>query len=885
MTLIDSYLMTFLMPAGSRWIVFAVLYFDTNLDLMITTLSLLFCLIFGGLIGWFAQRLKQLKSLQQHKQHSEKQLRAMFAWMESTLDFQTFQFRGLIKPDGTLIEVNQSSLNFGNLTREDILNQPFWEAHWWTISPQTQQQLQQMISRAAQGEWICDQVEILGAGETKIAIDFSLKPLSDSEGNVVLLMAEGQEIIEAQSLEDKKAENTAQQLAGDWSDLYNNAPCGYHSLNEEGVYILVNETELNWLGYSRAELIGKKKVDQLLTAKSQEIFAVHFSQLKEQGFLNELELELIGKRGNILTVLLSATAIRDETGTFMMSRSTIFNITERKKAEQAQQQSEARFRRLVESNIIGVVIGTFSGDITHANDAFLNLMGYSQQELEQGKVRWTDMTPPEYLPLDLKSQAQMLEFGSCTPFEKEYIRKDGSRVPIILGSALLEGYEEKTAVAFILDLTSLKEAKTALLIRLKQQAVITELGQQALTGIPLSNLLDQATHLVAENLAVEYCNVLELLPDGKSLLLSAGVGWQPGLVGQTIINLTSQAGYTLRSKESVVVTDFRTESRFKEPSLLQEHGVISGMSVIISGREQPFGVLGVHTQKLRHFSQDDINFLQAIANVIASAIERSNAEADIHRLNESLEQRVRERTAQLEEVNQEMQAFTYSVSHDLRAPLRAMQGFSQALFEDYKDHLDELGQEYIQRIYDASHRMDQLIQDLLAYSRITRVDLRLQQVNLNTILNEVLTNLQPEIQDKQAQVVVSTTLPAVTGQYSVLNQVLTNLFSNALKFVKPGVSPVIKIGAEKRGEWVSVWIEDNGIGIASEHRHRIFRVFERLHSTETYPGTGIGLAIVRKGIERLGGRVDVESQLDQGSRFWLELPAVEHSLLKTEPEN
>jgi signal transduction histidine kinase len=246
---------------------------------------------------------------------------------------------------------------------------------------------------------------------------------------------------------------------------------------------------------------------------------------------------------------------------------------------------------------------------------------------------------------------------------------------------------------------------------------------------------------------------------------------------------------------------------------------------------------------------------------------------------------VAERTAKLEEINDELKSFTFSVSHDLRAPLRAVQGFAEALLQDYADKLDAEGQDYAQRILAAAQRMDHLIQDLLTYSRLSRADFRLQPVDLNVVMADILAQLEITLHQQKAQITVEEPLPQVTGDYSTLVQVMGNLLSNAIKFVSPGARPQIRVWAEffssssapSGGDgkgWVRLWVEDNGIGIAPEYHDRIFQIFERLHGIEAYSGTGVGLAIVRKGVLRLGGQAGVESSLGQGSKFWIELPKV-----------
>jgi PAS domain S-box-containing protein len=253
----------------------------------------------------------------------------------------------------------------------------------------------------------------------------------------------------------------------------------------------------------------------------------------------------------------------------------------------------------------------------------------------------------------------------------------------------------------------------------------------------------------------------------------------------------------------------------------------------------------------------------------------NQAKADLEEHAVQLEETVIERTAELREANAELEAFCYSLSHDMRGPLRAIKGFTHFAMAESGAGMNETARDYLQRVTTAAERLDRLIRDVLAFSRLPRAQVALQPVELEKLLLEIIRE-RPELQPPVAEVSIEGPLPLVRGHEALLTQCLTNLLGNAVKFVPRGVVPRVRVHSAAAGEKVRLWVEDNGIGIDKGTQTKIFEVFERGHVAADYEGTGIGLAIVRKAAQRMGGGVGVESESGRGSRFWLELlPASE----------
>ena len=257
-----------------------------------------------------------------------------------------------------------------------------------------------------------------------------------------------------------------------------------------------------------------------------------------------------------------------------------------------------------------------------------------------------------------------------------------------------------------------------------------------------------------------------------------------------------------------------------------------------------------------------------LVSTIRHAIARQRTEEALRQS----EDRYRKLAEKLQWANAELETFVYSVSHDLRAPLRAIRGFAEILAHRQRANLNEQGQHYLDNIVQASAQMGLLIDDLLAYSRIGRQAVSRQPVPLCDLLARVTDSLATRIDETGAHIDIPDDLPVLQSERTLLIQILSNLIANALTFHRPSVPPRVAVSCQAEPDHFIIRVADNGIGIPSEHYNRIFNVFQRLHDQDEYPGTGIGLAIVKKSVELLGGKVGVESVVGEGSTFWVKLP-------------
>jgi PAS domain S-box-containing protein len=554
-------------------------------------------------------------------------------------------------------------------------------------------------------------------------------------------------------------------------------------------------------------------------------------------------------------------------------------IAARTRIEAVLHQQETLLRGLVDNSTAVIYVKGLDGRYLLVNRHFERLFNVSLGQL-QGKTDH-DIFPQGFADVLRANDQRVLEAGRALEWEEQVPQADGVHTYISIKFPLCDASGMPFALCGIsTDISARKRAEQAL----QQYAA----RLQILRDIDRAILRAQSPDAVAE---AALGHIAALIPSwriGISLFdwqarqglifaaVGAGVSMFP--VGRRI----SLAEYgqrdleVLQRGEAYSVPDVLALAAPPAPvRALQAQGLRSYVRIPLMAGGALIGSLNLWSDRPGAFTAEQVEIAREVADQLAISIQQARLHEEVQRYAAELEARVAERTAQLREINAELEAFAYSVSHDLRTPLRAMQGFGRALLEDYAEQLDATAQGYVQRIVAAAQRMDALIEDLLAYSRLSRAELRLQAASLAAVVAEVLAQLEPEIQARQARVWTEGSLASVMAHPATLQQVVANLVANAIKFVAPGVQPQVRLWGEALGERYRLWVEDNGIGIAPEYQERVFRLFERLHAGQAYPGTGIGLAIVSKGVERMGGRVGVESEVGKGSRFWIELPRLQ----------
>jgi PAS domain S-box-containing protein len=516
-------------------------------------------------------------------------------------------------------------------------------------------------------------------------------------------------------------------------------------------------------------------------------------------------------------------------------------------------QNRLFFRQLIDSLEDYAVFTTDTqGIINTWNNGAERILGYAEKEIlgKNASILFT--------PSDIKAKKPEQELAAARQKgraidERWHVKKNGE---FLWGSGVTFPLkdEKKGIVGFtkvMRNLTQQKLNESALMNRVEQQEAVTELGLLALSGSDLSSLMNVAIQKLASILKVEYAKILELLPDGKRLILRSGLGWKPEIkINSTTVGTgkNSQAGFALLSKEPIIVTDLPRDTRFDEEPLLGKHNVISGMSVVIYGRKSPYGVLGVHTTQKREFTKDDVTFLQSVANLLGLAIERK-------------------------ELERQKDDFVGIVSHELKTPVTSVKAYGQVLQQRFKKAHDEKSALLLGKMDAQLDKLTTLIGDLLDITKIESGRLQFHEgfFDFNELIKEVVGNIQLTT-DRHKIVLELDTTHRLYGDRERIGQVIINLLTNAIKYSPHSDKIIVKTVKEKKN--VNVCVQDFGIGIPKEQQKRVFERFFRAgeQGKETYPGLGLGLFIAAEIIKRQNGEMWVESEEGKGSRFWFKLP-------------
>jgi PAS domain S-box-containing protein len=638
------------------------------------------------------------------------------------------------------------------------------------------------------------------------------------------------------------------ELAGDRGRLaavVEAAPLPIVAVDRSGRIAMFNAYAEELFGYSRDELLGET-LERLLPAASK---GVHGKLVTT--FLGEPVRRPMAASRNIvglrkdgtevpLEVGLNPVVTRD--GTFVLA--VIVDVAEHRRAE-------LRLRAVVDSSPNALVLIDGAGNMTLVNTQAERLFGYRREELFGQNVE--KLVPRRFRNIHQHQRNAFLNSPTRRSMgagrDLYGLRKDGSEIPIEIGLNPLELPHGRFVLAAIIDISERKRAE-------KLRMLNAEFGQHALATADLEQLEQEATELVSSALRAPLVRLGRLDPHRGVLVFNAGVGW-PGLRNEhhvIEVSASSQAAETIRSGQPIFLERVDEANPLAPSRDARELGIVASGTIPIRGKDAVVGLLHVGVREARRFSQDDVAFLVSIATIIGTAIDRDRREQRINQLNVELQHRY-----------DELETFSYSVAHDLRAPLRSVAGFAAALEEDYAPELDDEAKRFIDLIVAGADQMGGLIDALLSLARVSRQEIFRSTVDLSAVAESIVTELRAADPGRNAIVEIAPG-STVAGDPALLRNLLANLIGNAWKFTRGRDPALISFSSETGDDGPVYTVKDNGIGFATEYPEQLFVPFKRLHG-KSFEGTGIGLATVARIVRRHGGRAWAHSEGDGGATF------------------
>jgi PAS domain S-box-containing protein len=793
--------------------------------------------------------LTRLLQVEQTLRESEEKFSKAFHASPDAISISTLD-------DGKFIEINQSYYDITGYSREEVISHNVTEFNMW-VNPK---QREKMLQKARNQERLRnEEYEFRSkSGEIQTML-ISTEYIQLSGRPCVLLVASDITV-------RKRIEKTLRESREKFSKAFNASPQQILITRARDNKILeANDSYLRANNLTRNETVSHTAEPLGVSVALEDTERLIQMLTKNKPVHNE-EVNYYNKSGEIRTGLISLERIT--IGDEECWISIITDISERKRMEEALKESEDKFSKVFYAIPDTISISTVKdGIFLDVNSSFLINTGHKREEVIGKNAKQLKLWG--YPEGHDRLENLYMDNGHFREEELEFLTENGERHTLMLSADTINIRGEPCMLLIGNDITERKKRDN---LQKAENYIFKLLGQ----GAELNILLDAIMHVGEENDPSIKCTIL-VYDSQKKLLQGSGIslsdeynaalkiGFPPGPIA-------GSCGTAAYRKERIIVPDISKDplfTPFKEAiSLANKNGLFACWSQpLISSSGELLGTIANYSNHTGEPTTDNLRVLEWSAQIAVIAIERKQAEDKLQSTMFDLERS----SAQLRATNKELESFSYSVSHDLRSPLRSIDGFSQALLEDYKSKLDETGKDYLNRLRGASQKMGELIDGILKLSRLTRNEIHREKVDLSALAEEISGRLTETYLDRTVKTTIDSGLYA-TGDPQMLRVLLENLLGNAWKFTGKTPNPQIEFSSINNNGLTTFFIKDNGAGFDMAFKDKLFGAFQRLHDSMDFPGTGIGLATVQRIINRHGGTIYAEGAVGKGATFYFTLP-------------